>query len=565
MRPAPALAHTARGVDHAAFPTFDPRSTITFYRDVLGFPVMHATCGLGSEPAGHPDFVRFFFDVGNGGRLAFCYYFGLDPYEDTTLGPAPRQAGQLAIQVDSEDDLREYRRRLADRNWPCEAQVRHEALESIRVTDPNGYHLEITRPPRPVTTADAVDANISVDALMDIAGDAEPTLERFYVRRAALIAERYADEPSHPMTCMLRNLDRPTDADACRQAGRHDAERAGDLRTTTLPIGAAVHHYWLGRWDDAVAELDSISANSPKVTNFGPRERGALLLYHGVLALIAVQRDNRDLVRTHLKAGFTDPIEIVSAWANSDLLLAAQAYAAERSGDLVRAFSLLARTLATKEGQMTPVHPWLPDLVRIAVATGDTATARAALDLCGSEAAREKTPARVAAHSRCRGLLFSDTDALLDAAAHYREVGRLVELAQSLEDAAVHFAAAEDVGRARELLKEVATIYTGLGANWCLRRANTRLRRFGIRHGAHGPRRQTSTGWEALSRTELAVAYLIGEGLSNPDIAAELFLARGTVQCHVSHILAKLGLRSRIEVVRQVMKHPRQDMDLHLR
>ena len=34
------LEHKVRGVDHTAFPTFDPAGTVRFYRDVLGFPVV---------------------------------------------------------------------------------------------------------------------------------------------------------------------------------------------------------------------------------------------------------------------------------------------------------------------------------------------------------------------------------------------------------------------------------------------------------------------------------------------------------------------------------------------
>ena len=89
-----------------------------------------------------------------------------------------------------------------------------------------------------------------------------------------------------------------------------------------------------------------------------------------------------------------------------------------------------------------------------------------------------------------------------------------------------------------------------------MRRAGTRLRPYGIRVGARGPRRRATTGWEALTRTELAVAHLVAEGRSNPDIAVELFLSRGTVQCHVSHILTKLKLRSRAEIAREAMKQP---------
>ena len=48
------------------------------------------------------------------------------------------------------------------------------------------------------------------------------------------------------------------------------------------------------------------------------------------------------------------------------------------------------------------------------------------------------------------------------------------------------------------------------------------------------------------------IAGLVAQGRSNPDIAAELALSRSTVQTHVSHILAKLGARSRAEIIRHV-------------
>jgi len=43
--------------------------------------------------------------------------------------------------------------------------------------------------------------------------------------------------------------------------------------------------------------------------------------------------------------------------------------------------------------------------------------------------------------------------------------------------------------------------------------------------------------------------------LSNPDIAAAMFLSRNTIQTHVSHILGKLGARSRAEIIRQAHDH----------
>jgi tetratricopeptide (TPR) repeat protein len=61
---------------------------------------------------------------------------------------------------------------------------------------------------------------------------------------------------------------------------------------------------------------------------------------------------------------------------------------------------------------------------------------------------------------------------------------------------------------------------------------------------------------EQAGRPGEAVAVLAPCLESNPDIAAELWLSRNTVQSHVSHILAKLGARSRMEIARQALQHP---------
>jgi LuxR family maltose regulon positive regulatory protein len=54
---------------------------------------------------------------------------------------------------------------------------------------------------------------------------------------------------------------------------------------------------------------------------------------------------------------------------------------------------------------------------------------------------------------------------------------------------------------------------------------------------------------EPLTERELEVLRLIVAGLSNPEIAEELFVAVSTVKSHVNHIYGKLGVGNRVEAV----------------
>jgi DNA-binding NarL/FixJ family response regulator len=66
---------------------------------------------------------------------------------------------------------------------------------------------------------------------------------------------------------------------------------------------------------------------------------------------------------------------------------------------------------------------------------------------------------------------------------------------------------------------------------------------------ALGPARPHVSALDALTDSELKVLTLVGKGLSNDEIAGELFVAETTVRTHLRHILDKLGLRDRIQAV----------------
>ena len=65
---------------------------------------------------------------------------------------------------------------------------------------------------------------------------------------------------------------------------------------------------------------------------------------------------------------------------------------------------------------------------------------------------------------------------------------------------------------------------------------------------ARGRRGRPAAGWSSLTPTELEVVRLVAEGLTNPQIGARLFMSRGTVKTHLSHIFTKIDTVNRTEL-----------------
>jgi DNA-binding NarL/FixJ family response regulator len=59
-----------------------------------------------------------------------------------------------------------------------------------------------------------------------------------------------------------------------------------------------------------------------------------------------------------------------------------------------------------------------------------------------------------------------------------------------------------------------------------------------------------AAGWASLTPAERSVVELAVRGLSNPEIAAELYIGRGTVKTHLAHVYVKLGVANRTELAR---------------
>jgi DNA-binding NarL/FixJ family response regulator len=124
--------------------------------------------------------------------------------------------------------------------------------------------------------------------------------------------------------------------------------------------------------------------------------------------------------------------------------------------------------------------------------------------------------------------------AFVHAGIPYRAAQTRLRLAQVLRHADREVARAE----ARAAL----AVFEDLGAGRDADAAAALLRELGVRAARTGPK---NTG--RLTKREHEVLALLGEGLSNPEIAGRLFLSRKTVEHHVARILSKLGLRGRAE------------------
>jgi tetratricopeptide (TPR) repeat protein len=280
----------------------------------------------------------------------------------------------------------------------------------------------------------------------------------------------------------LQNLDRLDEAqhtlrEAAIFAARHQLP-AG------LQVATAVQYYWLGRWDEAMAEVGGVTEDAPGITFHGMREPGAVtMLLHGVAALIALHRSSPELVSAHLDAA--DALPATDAEREScDFLLVAKALLTEHEGRAEEALWLLAPLLTPDYAPMMLRHQWLPEAIRLALGAQRRDIAERAAAICAAEAAKEVLPARAyAAAARCRALLSGDPAPALEAVEHYRAVGRTPELAAALEDAAVLLAASGQQAAALRPAREAIRLFTSLQSTWDLSRIRRRLDAVGVELG----------------------------------------------------------------------------------
>src|SRR6185436_18661679 len=105
-----------------------------------------------------------------------------------------------------------------------------------------------------------------------------------------------------------------------------------------------------------------------------------------------------------------------------------------------------------------------------------------------------------------------------------------------------------------EALDAALVLYTEAGATWDAGRVRSRLRDHGVRRRIV-TRDRAETGWAAMTDSELAVARRVAQGLTNREVAEQLFVSPHTVSSHLRSIFAKLDITSRLALTRIADEH----------
>ena len=194
---------------------------------------------------------------------------------------------------------------------------------------------------------------------------------------------------------------------------------------------------------------------------------------------------------------------------------------------------------------------------RLAEAECAVVAAQVCADAVRLPSARAMATLAAAALALELGSAWEAADKALAAAGALESIAAFFDAARARELAGRAFARAGDHRRAAVELERAAAAFESFGSVRYRSQVERELRKLG-RHIHHRTQAGTSTapGIAALTARELAIARLVVDGKTNPEIASELFLSKKTVETHLSNIFRKLDVSSRVGLVRRLQSHP---------
>jgi DNA-binding NarL/FixJ family response regulator len=358
-------------------------------------------------------------------------------------------------------------------------------------------------------------------------------------------------------------LDRYADAD--RHAGRAlELARATGQGEPILVLIQTVGAVWRqrGKLADAADLLDGgieaarVLGNTHALV-WGLSSRSSTALRSGDVELaLALAAESVELSRD---AG----ANFHSAEAAADL-----AAALLETGDPGRAADLLIDSCGGEELTLIAGSPrgrYLEVLTRSRLALDRHAEARRAADCAEAWAAAVRLPMAAVWAQRAAAAVDLHTGdparaarRALVSAATGDDVGAPVEAALSRVLAGRALAEAGEIERAVAELEHAARELEARGALRHRDEAERELRKLGQHiHRRSQPGTSDEAGIASLTERELQLARLVVDRKTNPEIAAELFLSKKTVETHLRNIFRKVGVSSRVELARAVERADR--------
>jgi DNA-binding CsgD family transcriptional regulator len=189
----------------------------------------------------------------------------------------------------------------------------------------------------------------------------------------------------------------------------------------------------------------------------------------------------------------------------------------------------------------------VPDLVEAASHVGRVERVRQAFSFYENWVISTGSHFELPVLCRCQGLLSPDSSSATE---HFCEALQLhAHGERPFERARTELAYGEMLRRgrqpkeAREHLRVALELFEQLGAKAWAERAHTELRGSG-----ETARKRDPSTIDQLTPQELQIARIVAGGVSNKEAAAQLFLSPRTVEFHLRHVFAKLGITSRAQL-----------------
>jgi DNA-binding CsgD family transcriptional regulator len=343
----------------------------------------------------------------------------------------------------------------------------------------------------------------------------------------------------------LMHADRFAESEALFRRELAALENEADLRALVAHRGLGFIAYHRGRWPEARSSLDRGWSEGR-----GRAVPMDLIPSLAILAVIDLGRGRPGASRGWVDAAFDEVLRSGTRFS-IEWPLWARALLHEAEGELAAAAADAREALAAISASGTAYRLRFvgADLVRLGGASGDISLAMTVADRL-TELAAGGIDSFSALARLCKGMAAADPANLQTALELYRRTQRTAELAAALE--AVGTFQAQRDGLGREQLVEALSIYEAMGSRYHAARIRATLRHHGWRLGARAARRRATSGWASLTDAERAIARLVGEGLTNRQIATRLFVSPRTVESHVGRLRAKLGAGSRVAIAGHV-------------